>query len=417
MDDEKDKVETKEDEIEVANEAEVYGEVEERDAVNSVHEPSHYKKKGSVWTVAIITSIIGAMLGSTIMYLALPFMISNNIIPITKQGDQIVINTVDTYTVAQAVAKKATSSVVRISSTNITQDMFTGSRVVEGVGSGVVIDSNGIILTNAHVVGTNPSKLVVNFSDGTTLDGKVLWKDTSLDLAAVKVDAKGLQAATLGDSDKVSIGETAIAIGNPLGTQFERSVTQGIISGLNRSIVVSQGDIMEDLIQTDAAINPGNSGGPLLNSKGEVIGVNTIKASAGGGGGSAEGLGFAIPINIAKPILKQITETGTFAKNIIGISAIDREMAGYFSTQLGDLKITKGLYIDEIIANSAAKAAGLKVGDVITKADGVEVNTMIRFKSILYGKKASDGIDITYERGGAEKTIHVAIMVEPRPTQ
>ena len=416
MDDEKDKVETNEDEIEVADEPEVYGEVEERSAVNSVHEPSHYKKKGSIWTVAIITSIIGAMLGSMIMYFALPFMISKNIIPIANQGDQIVINTADTYTVAQAVAKKATASVVRISSTNITQDMFTGSRVVEGVGSGVVIDSNGIILTNAHVVGTNPSKLVVNFSDGTTLDGKVLWKDTSLDLAAVKVDAKGLQAATLGDSDKVSIGETAIAIGNPLGTQFERSVTQGIISGLNRSIVVSQGDIMEDLIQTDAAINPGNSGGPLLNSKGEVIGINTIKASAGNSGGSAEGLGFAIPINIAKPILKQITETGTFKKNVIGISAVDREMAGYFSTQLGNLNITKGLYIDRLVANSPAEAAGLKVGDVITKADGVAVNTMIKFKSLLYGKKATDSIDITYERGGVEKTVHVSITIEPQPT-
>lgn len=404
-------------ETEMASESEIEAESDARTensepVVHHAPEPrSHYERAGSIWTVAIVASIIGAMVGSTMMYFALPFMISKKMIPVSSAtGQQIVINSSENYTIAQAVAKKATSSVVRISTTNVTQDMFFGSRDVEGVGSGVVIDSNGIILTNAHVVGTNPSKLVVNFSDGTTLDGKVLWKDAALDLAAVKVEATGLQAASLGDSDKISIGETAIAIGNPLGTQFERSVTQGIISGVDRSIAINQGDIMEDLIQTDAAINPGNSGGPLLNSKGEVIGINTVKASA-------EGLGFAIPINIAKPILAQIIETGTFAKNYIGISAIDREMASYYGSQLGDLKVTKGLYIDNVAANSAAEKAGLQKADVITKINGVEVNTMVRFKSILYGMKAADGVDITFERGGVEKTVHVGIMVQQQETQ
>ena len=385
---------------------------EKNTSAHQVQAPrSHYERAGSIWTVAIVASIIGAMLGSTMMYFALPVMISKKMIPISSaNAQQVVIKGDNSYTVAQAVALKATSAVVRISSTTVTQDMFLGNRDVEGVGSGVVIDPKGVILTNAHVVGVNPSKLVVNFSDGTTLAGKVLWQDAALDLAAVKVEATGLQAATLGDSDKIAIGETAIAIGNPLGTQFERSVTQGIISGVDRSIAVNQGDIMEDLIQTDAAINPGNSGGPLLNSKGEVIGINTVKASA-------EGLGFAIPINIAKPILKQIIETGTFAKNYIGITAVDREMISYYGEQLGDLKVTKGLYVENVVANGSADKAGIKKGDVITKIDGTEINTMIKFKTILYGKKATDGVKITYERAGVEKTVHMEIMVQKPDVQ
>ena len=364
------------------------------------------KNQPNIWLMLLISAIIGSLIGSTTMYFAIPFMVSNKMIPsYSNGGGQIIINSGSIETVAKAVAIKATASVVRISSVVISDNGFFGSNESEGVGSGLVVSSDGLLLTNAHVVGTDPKKLTVNFSDGTDLPGKVLWSDSALDLAVVKVNAKGLVAATLGDSDKVSIGDVAIAIGNPLGTQFERSVTQGIISGSNRTISVNQNELMEDLIQTDAAINPGNSGGPLLNARGEVIGINTVKASA-------EGLGFAIPINIAKPIINQIVKTGKFVKNYIGITALDREMASYYEGQLGNIKVTKGLYIYSLTPDSEAGKAGLKAGDVITKIDGMEINTLVKFRTILYSKNPGDKIKITYERKGVEKTVEVGIMTD-----
>ena len=167
-----------------------------------------------------------------------------------------------------------------------------------GVGTGIIVDSNGYILTNSHVISDGQAKTVnVLFSDGSTIDGEVYWYDSQLDLAIVKVNKTGLTAAELGDSDKVQIGDISIAIGNPYGLDLAGTVTQGIISGLDRTIETEQGT-MTGLLQTDASINSGNSGGPLLNQNGQVIGVNTAKASQG------EGLGFAIPINTAKPIVE-----------------------------------------------------------------------------------------------------------------
>lgn len=354
------------------------------------------------------TALVGAVIGGVIVAAIVPSYLNNRLTPIqqsgnTQVGQQMVITPSENLNVAAAVAQKVTPTVVRISTVTVEKDLFYGKRSYEGVGSGVIIDPNGYILTNAHVVGEHPEELTVFFKDGRELDGKVLWKDTLLDLAVVKVGVTGLQVAELGDSDGLIVGETSVAIGNPLGVRFERTVTQGIISGLNRSIMVEEGSVMEDLIQTDAAINPGNSGGPLINGRGQVIGINTIKASA-------EGLGFAIPINIAKPIVQKLIKNGKFVATYMGITPLDSEMLGYYAT---DIEIQKGIYVYDVNVGTPADEAGLKVGDVITHINGEEVNTLVKFKSILYSLNPGDTITIKYIKNSTEYSVDIKLAEMP----
>ena len=242
-------------------------------------------------------------------------------------SDVNITSTGENLNVAEAIAIKVMPSVVGVSTKTETtvQGWFGQSQtaISEGVGTGIIVDESGYILTNSHVVSDgNASTILVDLYDGRKVEGSVLWNDTSIDLAIVKIEADDLTVAELGDSDEVNIGAYAAAIGNPMGLAFERSVTQGIISGLNRTITVSETangstTTMEGLLQTDASINSGNSGGPLINSAGQVIGINSAKAQ------SAEGLGFAIPINTAKPIINEIKEKGEFKKAYIGIGGVD----------------------------------------------------------------------------------------------
>lgn len=349
--------------------------------------------------------LIGAIIGGFIMAAIAPAYIYGRIIPYPEiednvPGQQIIIKPKEDISVAGAVAKKVMPSVVGISTVTIQRDIFFGSRLTEGVGSGVIVDPRGYIVTNSHVVGTNRRKLTIYLIDGRELEGTVLWQDSGLDLAVLKVDATNLPTAELGDSEEIEVGETAIAIGNPLGLRFERTVTQGIISGLNRSIMVEQGTIMEDLIQTDAAINPGNSGGPLINKKGEIIGINTVKVTA-------EGLGFAIPINVSKPVIKHFVEDGVFNPPYLGIYTLDREIIGYYET---DIVIKSGLYIHEIVKGSSAEKVGLKEGDIITHIDGIEVNTMLKLRSVLYYKKPGDTVEIKYKRNDNEYIVEAVLQ-------
>jgi S1-C subfamily serine protease len=235
----------------------------------------------------------------------------------------------------------------------------------------------------------------------------VLWQDSALDLALIRVDATGLPYAELGDSDRVSVGDIAVAIGSPLGLRFQRTVTSGVISALNRSLMVgSEGEevIMEDLIQTDASINPGNSGGPLLNSRGQVIGINSAKAS------EAEGIGFAVPINIAKPIIKQVVEKGSFRPMYLGIDGYDREIAGYHNS---DIDIQKGIYVIRVHNNTPASAAGIREGDIILELDGQPLDSMIKMRSILFGMDRPKKVSILIKRDG--KTITKQVEPAPRP--
>jgi serine protease Do len=219
-----------------------------------------------------------------------------------------------------------------------------------------------------------------------------------MDLAVIRIDALGLVEATLGDSDEVSVGEIAVAIGNPLG--LEQTVTSGIVSALDVSALISSTQIAEKLIQTDAAINAGNSGGALVNASGEVIGINSYKLSDG------EGIGFAIPINAAKPILEQIIATGEFKQAAIGASLIDQELLKYTRY---DITLESGLYVYEVDSASDAAVQGLAAGDIIIAIDGVAVNSIFEAREQLYRYVPHDKVTLSVMRDGQTLEIQVEL--------
>ncbi len=306
------------------------------------------------------------------------------------------------------VADSVIPSVVGISTTEITRESIWSEPVaLQGVGSGVVVHSDGYILTNDHVAGGNPSSISVIFRNGDELEGKTLWSDPTLDLAIVKVNAVNLKAAPLGSSESLAVGETAIAIGTPLGLQFQHTVTAGIISALNRTVRVptSRGEnFMEDLIQTDASINPGNSGGPLLNIRGEVVGINTVKVT------SAEGIGFAIPIDVAKPIIRHFIEEGSFVTPYIGIVGFDREMASYYNRSN---YIDEGIYVVDIDRTGPAYRAGIRVDDIITMVGDQKVSKMLDLRKAIYSYRVGQSVDISIIRNGRQRTVSMTLVEKP----
>lgn len=322
---------------------------------------------------------------------------------------EITINPNDDINTAEAVAAKVIPSVVGISTTSeVTYQSWFGIQkgLTSGVGTGIIVDENGYILTNSHVVNDGTAKTItVQLSDGKELEGTVLWSDKHTDLAIVKVETNNLVAAELGDSEEVKIGSYAVAIGNPLGLAFDRSVSQGVISGLNRTIMASDGQNqirMDGLIQTDASINSGNSGGPLLNSRGQVIGINSAKAQTG------EGMGFAIPINTAKPIVDEIKTKGEFNRAYIGIRGVS--VAEYLETYPNDNLGTKtGAFVVEVTPGTPAEAAGLKVRDVIVGLEGKEVKTMSQLTKDLFHYRPGDEVELEILRGLARQKIKVVL--------
>lgn len=312
--------------------------------------------------------------------------------------------------VTQLVAKKATAGVVGITVESIREESLfdkNSSREI-GVGSGVIVSSDGYILTNNHVAGGKNNKLTVSIADGRNVTGEVVWADPVLDLAVVKVNLTGLTPLVLGDASVLEVGEPAIAIGNPFGLEFQRSVTSGIISALNRTISIETDaglNYMEDLIQTDASINPGNSGGPLLNSRGEVIGINTVKVS------SAEGIGFAIPINISKPIVGKLVDTGTFKEPYLGLFAYDKAVIPYID---GASNATNGVYVAHVDVNGPAYKGGIRKGCIIRKVDGTEINTMMQLRTYIYSKSPGDTIQITHLEHGNNKWTTTSVVLDEK---
>jgi len=330
----------------------------------------------------------------------------------TIQGDHITINPDDSVNTAEAIATKVLPSVVGIStSTKVSYQSLNGQQdgVVSGVGTGIIIDANGYILTNSHVVSDGKAETItVGLADGRELPGKVLWNDKSIDLAIVKIQATGLTAAELGDSDNIKIGAYAVAIGNPLGLDFERSVTAGVISGLNRTITITDGQTettMDNLIQTDAAINAGNSGGPLLNAKGQVIGINSAKAQSG------EGLGFAIPINTAIPIIASVLDSGSFQRVYLGIKggSVVEYQAAYPDQKLAS---DTGVIVTDFLKGSPAKAAGLEKGDIITAVNNDTIDNMTDLISTLLKYKSGDKVSVKVVRGDQTLTLKVTLTTE-----
>jgi S1-C subfamily serine protease len=358
------------------------------------------KGKGYIFT-GLIGAIVGSLLSLSVMVAFLPQIIDLRGIALGSGMQNLTIEPSKDLTVYSAVAKKAMSSVVGITALTIQRDIF-GTRRAPIVGTGVIVDSRGYILTNSHVVADGQSEEVkVILYDGKELPAEVVWQEKSLDLAVIKVNASNLPVAELGDSDKLEVGEIAIAIGNPLGLNFERTLTQGVISGLNRTIPLSSTgtETIENLVQTDASINPGNSGGPLLNAAGQVIGINTAKISSG------EGLGFAIPINTAKPIVDQIIEKGEFKRVYLGIRGVEVDMIE--STTGTDLQAEYGIYIVEVVADSPAEEFGLRAGDVIQKVQDSTIKSMGALQKELYKYRPGDKVTVTFMRNGKEEKAEV----------
>lgn len=359
-----------------------------------IYTPAKKKRPGLFILWALIFSLIGGAVGSAITYKMMPASSPVGVVS-TQTNETPKVRKHETG-VVENVAEKAMPSVVGIT-TSTTRETPMGPMAVQGSGSGFIISEDGYILSNAHVVGKAGNKVKTLLNDGTEAEGKVVWSDETLDLGLVKIDKKGLQALPMGDSDSINIGETAVAIGNPLGLDFQRSVTAGVISGLNRNIGEVQGNYMDGLIQTDASINQGNSGGPLLNSEGEVVGINSVKIS------TAEGLGFSIPINTAKPIIEQVIETGDYNSVSLGmsgytVSAIER--SGYDLGTGG-----KGVIVGSVEANSPAAAAGLQPNDIILKMGDKAIDSMSQLRRELYKYKSGDSVDVVVVRGRKKETL------------
>lgn len=264
------------------------------------------------------------------------------------------------------------------------------------LGTGVIISKEGYILTNQHVAGSQYSTCYITLKNGVTDNGVVVWASEDLDLAIIKINIKNLPEANLGDSDNIKIGTSVYAIGNPVGYELQRTVTSGIISGTNRIIKTEDDNAksyLEGLIQTDATINQGNSGGPLINKNGEIIGITTLKIE------DAEGIGFAIPINIVKPILKKLVETGKFEEPYLGISGYDKEVIPYLSS---NINFEEGIYIEEIDPQGPLKNSGIQTGDIIEKIDDTKIESMNKLKEYIYTKNIGDEVTIQIKRNNKE---------------
>lgn len=272
-----------------------------------------------------------------------------------------------------------------------------------GIGSGVIISENGFILTNEHVSGEKNSTCFVTMEDGKSYNAGVVWSDSNLDLSIIKINMKCIDYAKLGDSDSIKVGENVYAIGNPIGFEFQKTVTSGIISALNRTITFKENEkdvYMSNLIQTDATINPGNSGGPLINNSGEIIGINTVKIT------SAEGIGFAVPINVVKPILQKLESEGKFEEASIGIFAYDKNVIPYLNS---NLNFDTGIYVAHISLDSPAYKTGLQIGDVITKIDNNTVEKMCDLREYIYTKNVGDLVNLTVLRNNREMSVEVRL--------
>ncbi|MDY6315475.1 MAG: trypsin-like peptidase domain-containing protein [Clostridia bacterium] len=281
------------------------------------------------------------------------------------------------------------------------QDWFWGSQTHQGNGSGVIINEDGYIVTNNHVI-ENATKITVNLISGESYEGKLIGTDSRTDLAVIKIEPKTeLSYATFGDSSTLRVGDSVIAIGNPLGEEFAGSASKGIISATNRTLTIS--DKTLTVLQTDAAINPGNSGGALVNDRGEVIGINTAKISDS----SVEGLGFSIPSNEFMPVIKDLMENGhVTGRPLIGISG--REITEQISKTYG---YPVGVYVVEVSPFSGAEDAGIKNKDVILEVNGEEVKTVQEINDIRDKFKAGDKIKMKVYRKSTDKTFEVEVTL------
>ena len=380
-------------------------------------------KKGVTFFVIVLIGFLSGALGSFVT-----LQLSQ------KQGSQATNNNSGTVTqtsyknensTTQAVnkVKDAVVSIITYSSNSRQSSVFntdeansdSDNQQIASEGSGVIYkknDKDAYLVTNTHVI-NGASKVDIRLADGTKVPGEIVGSDTFSDIAVVKISSeKVTTVAEFGDSSQLSVGETAIAIGSPLGSEYANTVTQGIISSLNRNVSLKSEDgqaISTKAIQTDTAINPGNSGGPLVNIQGQVIGITSSKI-ASNGGTSVEGLGFAIPSNDVQNIIKQLESDGKVTRPALGIQMVNLSNVG--ANDLRKLNIpsglTSGVVVRSVQSNMPANGH-LQKYDVITKVDDKEIASSTDLQHALYNHAIGDTIKITYYRNGKEETTSIKL--------
>ena len=302
-----------------------------------------------------------------------------------------------------AAIQKVSPAVVTVATLRVIQESLFDAVPVRGLGSGIIFDSNGGILTNQHIV-EDADRVEVVTAEGKKFQGEVLGSDAMSDVAVVRVDGDGLPAVKLGDSDKLVVGQIAIAIGNPYGFLLPGpTATVGVLSALKRHVHI-EGHMYEDLVQTDASINPGNSGGPLVDSSGMVIGVNTANIPF------AQGIGFAIPINTARRIAKEIIEHGRVVRPYLGVSGLtlSREIAESY-----DLPQQKGVLIIKVGRGSPAHRAGVSQGDIILEADKKRLDGWEDLQHVIQGKKVGENLELFIARSDQQGPLNVTLQETP----
>jgi len=319
-------------------------------------------------------------------------------------------------TAISQVAGQVKPAVVQITSSQISPDFFSQAIPQTGVGSGVIYDRDGHILTNNHVV-AGADKLTVALPDGRSFDGKLIGRDPETDLAVVQIQGSDLPVAQLGDSSKLAVGDWVVAIGNALALPGGPTVTAGVVSALGRSVqepgdqqTGAAGPFLYDLIQTDAAINPGNSGGALVNLDGQVVGINTLVAGMAEPGVQAQGIGFAIAINSAKPVAEQLVATGKVVHPFMGIRYTS--LTPSLARQLG-IQDGTGAVIAQVVPGSPAATAGLQRLDVIRKIENQPIVDESTLGRVLSTKKPGDTVTLTVQRG--QRTMEVKVTLGERP--
>ena len=381
-----------------------------------------FYKKGVTFLIIILIGFLSGALGSFVTLQLYQKQVSQATNNTTNTVTQTSYKNENATTQAVNKVKDAVVSVITYSANrqnsvfgNDETDTDTDSQQVASEGSGVIYKKNGkdaYLVTNTHVI-KGASKVDIRLADGTKVPGEIVGSDTFSDIAVVKISSeKVTTVAEFGDSSKLNVGETAIAIGSPLGSEYANTVTQGIISSLNRNVSLKSQDgqaISTKAIQTDTAINPGNSGGPLINIQGQVIGITSSKI-ASNGGTSVEGLGFAIPSNDAQNIIKQLESDGKVTRPALGIQMVN--LANIGASDLRKLNIpssvTSGVVVKSVQSNMPA-SGHLEKYDVITKVDDKEISSSTDLQSALYNHSIGDTIKITYYRNGKEETTTVKL--------
>ncbi|AET70940.1 trypsin-like serine protease with C-terminal PDZ domain [Desulfosporosinus orientis DSM 765] len=368
-----------------------------------------YSRRGPGFFSTVIVALISALIGGIIAVMLVPSVYGNKQ---AAPSNQVVLNqgqstpSIQTENTANfpvtQIAKATGPAVVGIANFQSRGSLFGGSGSTEvGSGSGFIVDAqHGYIVTNNHVI-SGAEKIIVSLADGRNINGKLVGSDERTDLAVVQIeDTKDLVATQLGDSSKLQVGEPVVAIGNPGGQEFARSVTTGVVSATNRILNIP-GEASFNLIQTDAAINPGNSGGPLVNYQGQVVGINSAKNQEPG----FEGMGFAIPITDALPTIKQLIEKGYASHPGLNVQ-IDPRYTAEYASQRG---WPEGAYVSKVTSGGPADEAGIKAGDVLTKIDGVAISDSLELTHQLLKHNPGDKVTVTVYRNN--KTIDVSLTL------